>query len=105
MIDPSIGAVTIEYGPAMAWNASYGMHPTDVRSATVSADRAVRDAQGWLDAQRGGMTAGQPTAFPGYYTLHTLKDGKIVGMMSVNAATGDVWYHTWHGTFVGMIGE
>jgi len=23
-----------------------------------------------------------------------------VGMLSVNATTGAVWYHTWHGTFI-----
>jgi hypothetical protein len=34
-----------------------------------------------------------------------VKDGKIVGMMSVNALNGAVWYHTWHGTFVAMVGE
>jgi len=41
-----------------------------------------------------------PDSFPGYYTLHITKDGQISGMLSVNAFTGQVWYHTWHGTFV-----
>jgi hypothetical protein len=38
--------------------------------------------------------------FPGYYTVHITKAGQISGMLSVNAYTGQVWFHTWHGTFV-----
>jgi len=29
-----------------------------------------------------------------------LQSGKISGMLSVNAGTGAVWYHTWHGTYI-----
>lgn len=104
LIDPGTGAVSLEYGPAMMWNTRYGMHPTRSTTPTVSSDQAVQAAQAWLVNQRGGLTAAEPMAFPGYYTLHTLKDGKLLGMMSVNAVTGAVWYHTWHGGFVGMIG-
>ena len=39
-------------------------------------------------------------AFPGYYTLDTTRAGTTTGMVSVNAATGTVWYHTWHGRFL-----
>jgi ABC-type glycerol-3-phosphate transport system substrate-binding protein len=42
-------------------------------------------------------------AFYGYYTLEVNKDGKIYGMLSVNANTGAVWYHTWHGTFLKIL--
>jgi hypothetical protein len=105
LIDPGGGAVSIEYGPAMMWNTRYGMHPAADVAPQVSASRAVTEAQAWLDGRHGGTTAGDATAFPGYYTVHTLKDGKIVGMMSVNAVTGAIWYHTWHGQFVAMAGE
>jgi hypothetical protein len=27
-------------------------------------------------------------------------NGKINGMLSVNAASGQVWYHSWHGTYI-----
>jgi hypothetical protein len=50
----------------------------------------------------GHPTGSEAEAFPGYYTLHTLRDGKITGMLSVNAATGQVWYRSWHGNFVAM---
>ncbi|GAA3772983.1 hypothetical protein GCM10022403_005170 [Streptomyces coacervatus] len=36
------------------------------------------------------------------WALHTLDHGRITGMVSVNASTGQVWYHSWHGTFVAM---
>ncbi len=60
-------------------------------------------AQTWLDANQVGVkvkTGGD--AFPGYFTLETLKDDTSVGMLSVNARTGAVWPHWWHGAFVAM---
>ncbi len=102
LVDQDTGAVSIEQGPALMWNTRYGMHPTGATPATISNAQATADAQAWLDAQHTGLTAGEVTAFPGYDTLHTLQDGRIVGMMSVNASTGAAWYHTWHGTFIAM---
>jgi hypothetical protein len=59
----------------------------------------------WMMGRSWGHTAGEADPFCGYYTLHFLKDGKVDGMLSVNGATGDVWYHNWHGNFVTMIVE
>ena len=39
-------------------------------------------------------------AFPGYYTIDVTRDGKVAGMLSVNAYSGQVWYHGWHGAFI-----
>ncbi|MFG2797918.1 hypothetical protein [Streptomyces pseudovenezuelae] len=110
LVEPGSGAVHLEYGPAMMWNTAYGMMPgygmtpgrAPSRAAAIGPDRAVRIADQWLRDHRSGLHAAQPDAFPGYYTLHTLRDGHIVGMLSVNATTGDVWYHTWHGRFLRM---
>jgi hypothetical protein len=103
LIDPATGAVQIEYGPAMMWNTSYGMHAGQpAGTARVSPAEAATIAQRWLDRERSGLTAHEPEAYPGYFTLHTLRDGKISGMMSVNAYTGAVWYHTWHSRYVAM---
>jgi hypothetical protein len=71
--------------------------------ADVSPAQARRIAQRWLDGQSSRLTAGEPEAFPGYYTLHILRNGKVTGMLSVNAATGAVWSHWWHGSFVSML--
>jgi hypothetical protein len=103
LIDPRDGRVQLEYGPAMMWNTRYGMHPGAVSGPTrVSTDDARAIAQRWLEDQHTGLTTGEPEDFPGYATLHTLRDGKIIGMMSVNTTTGQVWYHSWHGQYLTM---
>ncbi len=90
---------------------SYGVGPGRMGSVTpaqaptrsVSVVDARLLAQKWLDANQPGVkveTGGD--AFPGYFTLETLKDGKIDGMISVNGTTGAVWPHWWHGAFVAM---
>ena len=68
---------------------------------TVTMASARSLAQQWLDRNEPGVkveTGGD--AFPGYYTLETLRGGKITGMISVNATTGAVWPHWWHGAFI-----
>ena len=71
--------------------------------ADVSPAKAQELAQRWLDGQGSNVTAGEPDVFPGYYTLHVLSDSKVTGMLSVNAATGAVWSHWWHGRFLSML--
>jgi hypothetical protein len=112
LIDKSSGAVGPEYGPNMMWNAKYGMHRGGMMGGRTSAAMTITPAearqiaQRWLDTYRPGATPEQETdTFYGYYTVHTLKDGKISGMLSVNGSSGQVWYHTWHGNFVQMIAE
>jgi hypothetical protein len=116
LIDKGSGAVGPEYGPNMMWNAKYGMHRGGMMGGmmggrtsgamTITPAEARQIAQRWLDTYRPGATPeAQPDAFYGYYTIHTLKDGKINGMLSVNGSDGQVWYHTWHGDFLQMIAE
>jgi hypothetical protein len=76
--------------------------------ATAELDELLTDetvvdhVQTWLDEDRPGLTASGPIAFPGYFTLHTERDGEIVGMLSVQSDTGVVWEHAWHGEFVAI---
>ncbi|PKQ23311.1 MAG: hypothetical protein CVT65_08925 [Actinobacteria bacterium HGW-Actinobacteria-5] len=94
LVDPGDGSVSTEYGPAMMWN-------TGSRDATVSPDQAQTIADDWLRANQPGQSAvADVKAFPGYYSIDTETNGNTVGMVSVNALTGAVWYHTWHGTFI-----
>jgi hypothetical protein len=65
---------------------------------------ARRIAQRWLDANRSGLRAGEATAFPGYVTPHVERNGRVSGVLSVNADTGAVSYHWWHGRFMEMSG-
>ena len=74
------------------------------RTRNVSAGEARSIAQRWLDRRGDKVSAGEAKTFPGYYTLHALRAGKVTGMLSVNAATGAVWSHWWHGRFVAMSG-
>jgi hypothetical protein len=109
LVDRSTGAVGPEPGPNMMWNARYGMHGRGMRRSNsetnaVSPEEAVAIAQDWLDKDGRGATAeDHADAFYGYYTIHTLRDGEIDGMLSVQGTTGEVWYHTWHGSFVQMV--
>ena len=75
--------------------------PSTTPTETVTLVRAHELAQAWLDANEPGVkveTGGD--AFPGYYTLETLRNGQIAGMISVNASTGAVWPHWWHGELI-----
>jgi len=67
---------------------------------TVTADQATQYAQQWLNQYQPGSVTETPDVLPGYFTLHITRDGLVTGMLSVNAYTGQVWYHTWHGAFV-----
>jgi len=110
LANPQTGAVFPEMGPNMMWNTQYGhtagfgmmggYYPGPAVAPSVSADQAQRITQQWLDQNQPGSTTEAPDTFPGYYTLHITKDGAITGMLSVNAFTGQVWYHTWHGACV-----
>ena len=103
IVDPATGAVSTEPGPAMMWNTRYGAHRRTAPAGrpAVDADRAGQIATGWLAANLPGRLAAPPDAYPGYYTVETTTaDGTVNGMLSVNATTGQVWYHTWHGRFI-----
>lgn len=111
LIDKYTGRVSPEIGPNMMWNTKYspmggmmgnygsGSPTTDM---PVSADQAKTLAQQYLDANLPGLTIAEADTFYGYYTLHTLQKGQVEGMLSINGYTGAVWYHTWHGPFLGM---
>lgn len=107
LVDRVTGAVRPEPGPNMMWNTKYGMMAGGMMgfarqsgAITISAERAAQIAQGWLDANRTGAKTEQPDTFYGYYTVHFTQDGQVAGMLSVNGYSGQVWFHTWHGSFI-----
>ena len=111
LVDRKTGAVGPERGPNMMWNTRYGMHGRggmmgrgSSGTNVLSTDDARVIAQRWLDANRPGVTVEEHVdPFYGYYTLYTLKDERLEGMLSVHGTTGQVWYHTWHGQFIRML--
>ncbi len=111
LIDPATGTIIGEPGPNMMWNLHYGMSmmhgvglwtPEDVGDEmTVSPNEARAYAQAFLDEAFPGLEVDEEAdAFYGYYTLHILEDGEVVGMLSVNGYSGQAWLHHWHGDFI-----
>ena len=129
LVDPGSQVAYPEYGPNMIWNLKYGclnmeqmmggnnsmmgggmMGNCDGNNATppnvsaemtVNTEQAIQFAQKYLDANiPGAKAATDPTKFYGYYTLDFEKNGKVAGMLSVNGYSGQVFLHTWHGTFL-----
>jgi len=47
-----------------------------------------------------GSKAGEPDTFYGYYTIEFEKDGRTLGMLSVDGYYGQIWYHSWHGAYL-----
>jgi hypothetical protein len=117
----------LKYGMTFAPGASAGVSSFDsngmmggmmgrwyagTRSANVSAEMpvstedAAQSAQKYLDAYFAGSTVSdEVTPFYGYYTIDVERDGKIIGMLSVNGHSGQVFLHTWHGDFIDMSEE
>ncbi len=114
LIDPASGTVFGEPGPNMMWNLRYGMGlamgmwtPQESDEAmTVTPEEARDYAQAYLDRVLPGTQIDEEAEpFYGYYTLHILRAGEIVGMLSVNGYSGQAWLHHWHGDFIGMTGH
>ena len=109
LIDRANGNVIREPGPDMMWNAKYSVMRGGMMgnfgfsgsgAMTVTAQQAQDIAQRWLDANRGGTSAKSPDSFYGYYTVDLQRTGQLVGMLSVNGYSGQVWFHSWHGSFI-----
>lgn len=98
------------YGPGGMMGGSGFSNDTQVPEVSadmpVSADDAAQIAQRYLDTYYPGVeVSDEITAFYGYYTLDIERDGKIIGMLSVNGFTRQVFPHTWHGKFIEMSEE
>ena len=129
IIDFKTKSVYPEQGPNMMWNQKYspmgsmgrffgsGMMSgsygdsfdgrdvplEDYRNMPVTSEKAVEEAQVFLNKYFPGYQADKHAdPFYGYYTLHVLQDGNVIGMLSVNGLSGQVFYHNWHGDFIGM---
>ncbi len=108
LIDKYSGRITPEMGPNMMWNTKYGMMNncmgfvtgTTTASLTVTVEQAKANAQQFLGANYPGTTVGGVDTFYGYYHIDVLQNGQTYGMLSVNGYTGQVWFHTWHGSFI-----
>ncbi len=116
------GFVHPEPGPNMMWNTKYGhmagfggpggpgmmgpgsgpgwSAPGQPPAQTITQERARQLAAQYLATASPGATPDAGTAFYGYFTFDAERNGTVFGMLSVNAYTGQVWYHAWHGRFI-----
>ena len=100
LVDRYTGAVSPEPGPNMMWNTRYGSGQSITGKATYDAEGGKALAEKFLASYLPGATIQEEAmAFPGYYTLDFGR-GQTEGMLSVNAYTGDIWVHTWHGQYI-----
>lgn len=104
LIHPVSGQVIAEPGPNMMWNTKYGhmasAEPSAVNSVTM--EEAAALAQKALDQQgQGAEISANGVDFYGYYSFDYEVGGKVAGMLSVNGETGRIWFHNWHGAFIG----
>ncbi|MCL6087408.1 MAG: hypothetical protein M1475_03265 [Actinobacteria bacterium] len=110
LFDKTSGAIFPEYGPNMMWNQKYGMMNSGFagnqyeNNMRIDEQKAIELANNYLSKVSQNEFAGdEGQKFYGYYTIDTVNsDGAVVGMLSVNGFTGQVWYHSWHGTFIEM---
>jgi hypothetical protein len=127
LVDRYTGRVTPEMGPNMMWNAKYGQAmmqemmggmgmmnnmgmmggggmmggvPATPPAAAISESQAKQSATQFLAGYLPGARVGAGDAFYGYYHFDVLRGIRQVGMLSVSAQNGQVWYHTWHGEFL-----
>ena len=98
LVDRYTGVVTPEPGPNMIWNTlNRGQRSTT--SVVYDMGAAKSQAEKFLAGYLPDATIQESTSYPGYYTFDFGRE-KIEGMLSVNAYTGDIWVHTWHGQFI-----
>ena len=116
LVDPSTLSVYPEYGPNMMWNQKYGHMRGNMMGGgfnggidenysvmPISNDEAVKIAQDYLSSYAKDLDADDHAdPFYGYYTIHTIKEGEVYGMLSVNGYNGRVFIHSWHGDFIEM---
>lgn len=107
MMGPGMMMGSSGFGPGnMMGNSGFNNNaetPDISAELSVSADDAAEAAQNYLDTYYPGVkVSDETTAFYGYYTIDLEQDGKIIGMLSVNGFTRQVFPHTWHGDFIEM---
>lgn len=123
LVDPATKLAYPEHGPNMMWNLKYGAinhsgmmgrggmmgmwrfqktAPAEVSpEMPVSVSEAREAAQAYLDEfVSGAQASSTPAPFYGYYTFDFEQDGSVAGMLSVNGFNGQVFLHTWHGSFI-----
>jgi len=100
LVDRFSGVVTPEPGPNMMWNTGSGMRLAFGGQERFDEAAATELANTFLGSYLPGASVTNSQSFPGYYTFDFGRQN-TEGMLSVNTYSGEVWVHSWHGTFLG----
>ncbi len=127
LVDRYSGRAMPEMGPNVMWNAKYGKTmmqemmggmgmmngmgmmggggmmsgtPATPTASAISEAQAKQSATQFLAGYLPGARVGDGDPFYRYYHFDVLRGIRQVGMLNVNAQSGQVWYHTWHGEFL-----
>lgn len=117
VIDKWNGSIMPEPGPNMMWNQKYGSMGSGMAGGmmgggmgggnmNITPESAATFATQFLQERFAPslmlIVSTSPDIFYGYYNfdVNDSASGKKYGMLSVNGATGQVWYHSWHGNFI-----
>ena len=108
LVDRVTGVVSPEPGSNMMWNGRYDTRRGGMRGGSVvdPSDMPItaadaRRAAGQFAAQfASGAQVANVRPFYGHYTVTLEQDDRWL-VLSVDGFSGQVWYHSWHGTFEG----
>lgn len=100
LVDRYSGFAYPEPGPNMMWNTQYGAGIAEAEGVTYDLNDSERLAEEFLTGYLPGAQILESHEMPGYYTFDFGRED-IEGMLSVNAYSGQIWVHTWHGPYLG----
>ncbi len=120
LANPYTGGIFPEYGPNMMWNLKYGMHTrggmmgrfySRFSNHWVYSDNEISVKEAYdignryvnVNISSEAGVSEEPHEFYGYYTFHIEENGEVLGMLSVNGFTGEVWFHDWHENLLEII--
>ena len=84
----------------MMWNTRFGAGRAKAEGVDYDMAGAEKLADDFLNGYLPGAQILESKAMPGYYTFDFGRQD-IEGMLSVNAYNGQIWVHTWHGSYLG----
>lgn len=100
VVDRYSGSAYPEPGPNMMWNTRYGAGRAQAEGVSYDLAGSKKLAEEFLTGYLPEAQIMESHEMPGYYTFDFGRQ-EIEGMLSVNAYSGQIWVHTWHGPYLG----
>ncbi len=102
LVDRYSGSAYPEPGPNMMWNTRYGAGRVQAEGVSYDLAGSKKLAEEFLTGYLPEAQIMESHEMPGYYTFDFGRKD-IEGMLSVNAYSGQIWVHTWHGSYLGEV--